>query len=295
MRIKYLLFLFLLSVSISTHSQCEAIACWGDSKTQGEQEGLGLSYPSFLQAMLENDGYQIQVHNYGAHGEFSTEIMQRQGSFPLTVQPFIIPASSDEEVKISINSRLRVPDAGCNPCFIDGIEGSIRHDWTDKSQKTFYFKRKQDGIQKEITSVTAIITDAMVNHRNEILILDIGYNGGFSSINNWIAQYQKMIDYSECKKFIVIGRASHFHRPSVNTEEAFSNYFGDKYINLRDYYVKHGLEDAGITPTDEDLQDINRGIPPRSLFYDEHHENIMGYTIKANLVYQKMKELNYIP
>ena len=278
---------------IHAQSSITGIACWGDSKTQGKQES-NISYPSILQSLLDSAGVEIVVNNFGAHGEKSTEIMQRQGSFALIVQPFTIPASADKEVKISINSRLRVPEAGCNPCQIDGIEGNIRHDWTDKSQRTFYFKRSYDGTQKEITEPTAIVTNAMLNHRNEILILDIGYNGGFSSVDNYIEQYQKMIDYSECKYFIIIGRASHHYGPSTQMESAFASYFGNHYINLRDYYVTHGLDDVSLTPTETDKQDIARGIPPASLFFDEHHENVYGYTIKANIVFQKLQELGYL-
>lgn len=146
----FLLFVCLCTpVVVNAQTNAVAIACWGDSKTQGEQEGEGMSYPAFLQELLEAHGYTYVVNNFGAHGERSTEIMQRQGSRPLTVQPFTIPASAQEEVKIVINSRLRVPEAGCNPCLIDGVEGTIRHDWTDSSQKTFYFRRLQSGTVKK--------------------------------------------------------------------------------------------------------------------------------------------------
>ncbi len=291
----FLLFVCLCTpVVVNAQTNAVAIACWGDSKTQGEQEGEGMSYPAFLQELLEAHGYTYVVNNFGAHGERSTEIMQRQGSRPLTVQPFTIPASAQEEVKIVINSRLRVPEAGCNPCLIDGVEGTIRHDWTDSSQKTFYFRRLQSGTVKKISSPTRIVTDAMLNHRNEILVLDIGYNGGFSGVNDLISQCQEMIDYSECKEYVVIGRASHYYGISVGLESAFTNYFGNHYINLRDYYVNHGLEDMNITPTDGDIQDMQSGFPPRSLFYDEHHENIKGYRIKANLVFRKLLELGYL-
>ena len=90
----------------------DGIACWGDSKTEGGQES-GMSYPGILQELLQQEGYQIEVFNFGANGERTTEIMQRQGSYPFMVQPFTIPASAAKEVKIAINSRLRVPEAGC--------------------------------------------------------------------------------------------------------------------------------------------------------------------------------------
>lgn len=292
MRIILLLFSFFPFI-VYAQMTFEGISCWGDSKTQGNQEP-GISYPSILQDLLTENHYDITVYNFGAHGEKSTEIMQRQGARELIVQPFTIPESFGQEVKISINSRLRVPEAGCNPCVINGIEGAIRHDWNDANQKTFYFSRFTDGDAVVVDKPTRVITNAMQQHRNDILIMDIGYNGGFSSVGDWINQYKEMVDYSECKEYIVIGRASHYYVTSTTTEEAFSEAFGDRYISLSQYYVDHGLEDAGITPTPTDLNDIKAGRPPQSLFLDDHHENAYGYAIKAKLVYQKLLELGFL-
>lgn len=290
-----IVFVFLCLISIRAFAQhpFEGISCWGDSKTQGGQEP-GISYPSILQNLLEENNYDIPVYNFGAHGEKSTEIMQRQGARELVVQPFTIPASAKEEVKISINSRLRVPEAGCNPCLISGVEGNIRHDWDDTSQKTFYFQRLTDGTAQRVDKATVVITDAMRNHRNDVLVMDIGYNGGFSGVQDWINQYKEMVDYSECKEFIVIGRVSHRYATSVSTESKFIEAFGNRYISLSDYYVNHGLDDAGIMPTNEDLSNISSGVPPISLFLDLDHENAYGYAIKAKLVYEKLLELGIL-
>ena len=293
-RVKISLLCFLSTIiisGISGQTKFNAISCWGDSKTQGGQETENVSYPSVLQAMIDSAGYQMRVYNFGATGEFSTEIMQRQGALPLIIQPFVIPASSEEEVLVTINSRLRVPDAGCNPCVVAGIEGSIRHDWADADQKTFYFKRAKDGDPVVINDETRVITDAMLHHRNDLLIMDIGYNGGWHDDKDWINQYRQMVDYSKCKEYIVIGRASHWYGTYPEREEMFQSTFGNRYINLTKYYIEHGLSDAGLEPTEDDLKDINSGIPPRSLFYDEHHENDAGYAVKAKVVFNRLQEL----
>ena len=286
--------LCLYSFGLSAQKNFDGISCWGDSKTQGGQESKDISYPSILQTLLDSAGYTIPVYNFGAHGEKSTEIMQRQGALSLIIQPFTIPASAKEETKVSINSRLRVPEAGCNPCFVADIEGYLRHDWTDNNQQTFYFHRSKDGIAVNIEKPTRIITDAMLYHRNDVLVMDIGYNGGYSSVQDWIDQYKKMVDFSNCKEFIVIGRASHHYTTDTYIEKAFNEAFGDRYISLSNYYVEHGLIDAGIEATTKDLVDIATQRPPSSLFYDEHHENNAGYAIKAKLVFNKLKELGII-
>ena len=103
-----------------------------------------------------------------------------------------------------------------------------------------------------------------------------------------------MIAYSECKDYIVIGRASHYYTESSNLEPKFARAFENRYINLCKYYIDEGLQKAGIEPTAGDLADIAARRPPRSLFLDEHHENHFGYAIKAQLVFDKLKELGYI-
>lgn len=294
-KITFICFFTIVIISgISGQTKFNAISCWGDSKTQGGQETENVSYPSLLQAMIDSAGYHTQVYNFGATGESSTEIMRRQGSLPLIIQPFVIPASSEEEVLVAINSRLRVPDAGCNPCVVAGIEGSIRHDWTDAYQKTFYFRRTKDGNSVVISEKTQVITDAMLHHRSDVLIMDIGYNGDWHDDQDWINQYKQMVDYSECKEYIVIGRASHWYGTYPEREEMFQSAFGNRYINLTKYYIEHGLSDAGLEPTEDDLKDINSGIPPRSLFYDEHHENDAGYAVKAKVVFNRLQELGIL-
>ena len=271
------------------------ICCWGDSKTQGGQEGPGISYPDFLQALIHEHQLNATVYNFGANGETSIEIMQRQGARELIVQPFDIPESSQQEVRIAINSRLRDPDAGCNPCIINGVEGNIRHDWDDPSERTFYFQRLADGPAVNVLQPTTVVTDAMRNHRNDVMVIDIGYNGEYVSRKDLISQCQQMIDYSDCNDFIVIGRASHYYSTSDKLEQAFTEAFGDHYIALSPYYVQHGLQDAGLQPSPDDLSDISEQRPPRSLFLDDHHENAYGYTLKARLVFDRLVALGILP
>ena len=276
------------------------IVCWGDSKTEGNQDSTGVSYPSHLQTLLARDGHLNVVKNNGVGGEYSVEIMQRQGSYPLIVQPFTIP-NDTSEVRISINSRLKISSKhSFNPVFINGVKGTIRKDWADNTHKTFYFKREVSGDSITVNRPTQIVSSNMINDRNDILIIDIGCNGGYSSIDEWIQQIRNMVDYSRCKEYIVIGLAINKQYSLGTTgenyttlEDKFIKAFGNRYINLRKYYVEYGLQDAGLVATDGDNEDIANNIPPRSLFVsgDVNHENQHGYKIKAELVFKKLKEL----
>lgn len=280
------------------------ISCWGDSKTEGNQDGTGITYPSHLQTLLTNAGINAIVNNFGCGGEYSSEIAQRQGGLPLIVQPFTIPATATK-VNISLNGRLRIASKHkFNPCYINNIEGTIIHDWSDNNQRTFTFQRTEAGDSVEIKYPMQVKNQCMIENKNDdVLIIDIGCNGGYSSIENWIQQIRCMIDYSVSKEFIVIGLANHlaysFGSTSENyetLEAKFAKEFGNRYINLRKFYVEYGLEVAGLTPTTQDETDISNGIPPQSLYKsgDNYHENQYGYKIKAQLVFEKLRDLNLI-
>lgn len=41
--------------------------------------------------------------------------------------------------------------------------------------------------------------------------------------------------------------------------------FGTHFLDIRSYLLEHGLEEAGIAPTDQDLMDLADGEIPSSL------------------------------
>ena len=68
-----------------------------------------------------------------------------------------------------------------------------------------------------------------------------------------------------------------------------------KFIDARAYLIRYGLDDANITPTQQDLDNIKNNSVPKSLLIDEDdvHFNQHGYTIIANLEYERGKVLGY--
>lgn len=298
----FVVFFLLLHVSCSNNdSACIeqnpdnviSISCWGDSKTEGWQDNTTQSYPLILQNMINNLGGRNKVYNMGAHGENSKEILQRQGAIPLHVRSFIMPASSSDTVRIFIDSRLRVPDTGCNPCYIEGVRGTIIKDDTDKTHRNFSFVREIDDDSFVVTDSSQIITDAMLHRRNDILVIDIGYNGGYNDSQELVSQIRMMIDFSFCKEYLVLGRVDH-QMAYYELEELFSEEFGERFINLREFYIERGLELNNLLPSDDDIKDMSNGIAPGSLFYDVSHENYYGYFCKAYCVLEKLKEFGLI-
>lgn len=129
-------------------------------------------------------------------------------------------------------------------------------------------------------------------------IFFIGQNGAFSNTSELVEQISSMIDYSECSNYIVIS----FHKPNLRIptparmsgmEDTLQYYFGEHYINLRSHLIQNGLDEAGMTATQEDLDSIAHGQVPPQLMEDGLHFKPQGYAIIARLVADKIKSLHY--
>ena len=288
----------------------ETVNCWGDSLTRGV--GVGSSYskafPYVLYGLLDGR----EVINCGVGGENTINIASRQGGLPNIVKPFTIPANASKvEVKLtniyggSTGILLQggsaldpttgkyVMTAQINPCSINGVEGTLTYE-----NGKYYFSRSENGESVIVSRPTPLITYAMKSMRDNINIIWIGTNGGFTTSAELIECVEAMIDYMSPinKKYIVIGihhLVSTVAEMFETIEKNMAMHFGRRYINQREYMIEYGLSDAGITPTNEDTAAISQGKIPPSLLYDDVHYNDKGYNIIANLVVERGKELGY--
>lgn len=295
------------TINISKINGKETVNCWGDSLTRGV--GVGDSYskafPYVLYGLLDGR----EVINCGVGGENTINIASRQGGLPNIVKPFTIPANASKvEVKLtniyggSTGILLQggsaldpttgkyVMTAQINPCSINGVEGTLTYE-----NGKYYFSRSENGESVIVSRPTPLITYAMKSMRDNINIIWIGINGGFTTSAELIECIEAMIDYMSPinKKYIVIG-IHHLVSTVTETfetiEKNMAMHFGRRYINQRKYMIEYGLSDAGITPTVEDTTAISEDkIPPS----DTVHYNDKGYNIIANLVVERGKELGY--
>lgn len=298
------------TINISKINGKETVNCWGDSLTRGV--GVGDSYskafPYVLYGLLDGR----EVINCGVGGENTINIASRQGGLPNIVKPFTIPANASKvEVKLTNiyggstgillqgGSELDpttgkyVMTAQINPCSINGVEGTLTYE-----NGKYYFSRSENGESVIVSRPTPLITYAMKSMRDNINIIWIGTNGGFTTSAELIECIEAMIDYMSPinKKYIVIG-IHHLVSTVTETfetiEKNMAMHFGRRYINQRKYMIEYGLSDAGITPTVEDTTAISEDKIPPSLLYDTVHYNDKGYNIIANLVVERGKELGY--
>ena len=275
------------------------ITCWGDSLTAGG------GWTSTLESLTG-----MKVYNGGTGGETSQTIMARQGGDVMIVDNLVIPAttdpvtiatrSGDGGIKTALGNKvtpLLQGGAHVNPCYIGDIKGTLK--WTGSSHAdqtgVWTFTRSEAGERVVVNRPTAIRTDFDINrNRPRIMIIFIGQNGGYSDIDDLINQHRLMIEHSQATDFIVLGLSSGTASQRADYEKAMRKEFGRRFISLREYLSQYGLEDAGIQPTEQDVQMMNQGQTPQSLLSDSVHYNAQCKTVIGNMIYKKLKDLNMI-
>lgn len=296
------------------------IVCIGDSLTGSFQ------YPNMLKLLVGND---YTIINNGIGGETSATICARQGGMNMIVNDIVIPADTstiqiaNAGAGILTNdsyynafplrqSSVDGRDGGVNPCYIAGIKGTLSKTQTSTTSNdvAYFFARETAGETVTINRPTAIITDNILNRKDDYInVMWIGTNGGWYNSNyvtDWndiksllsglVNQYKYMITFGRMKRFIVLGlwHTDWDDSNRIKAERVMVEEFGRNYINLRKYLIDYGLQDANITPTEDDNTRISQGKIPSSLMLDSVHLNTYGQQIVANQVYKRMKELDYI-
>lgn len=176
----------------------------------------------------------------------------------------------------------------------------------------------------EYEHINSDIMTESKEHKGDILILEIGSNGGWNGeYETLIEQYKAMLSYSGCDKYIIIGDTDDpinsvddmvSERAQLNKKEkkkdrnkdgnkaknietswetALRLEFGDHFINMRNFLIENGLDIAGLEKTKKDERQQKRGNISKQLRSDWTHFNSYGYYAKAVGVYQKGQELGY--
>lgn len=302
-----------ITLAEKTRYMDKNIVCWGDSLTAGAGGG-GTTYPAVLATLIGND---FNVINAGVGGETSFTIAGRQGGRVFTLaNDIVLPASG--RVAISLTDYFGSPVAplrqgGNNqisPCYVDGVKCTMTVEQTSITSEDYqlYLERVTAATgTRTIHAGTPIITNFMNRYQNAYaLVIWIGTNGTFQYSgsgdtyeNTLVDQIKAMIEYTNTRKVVVIG----MHRVDNGTntvanllqlETLCGKVFGAKFIDWRKYLISNALSDAGITPTTADEQAISEGKCPPSLLSDAVHLNATGYTLLANLIYNRMLELGMI-
>lgn len=269
------------------------IICWGDSMT----EGTGGEEYTFPISLSEASG--AEVINYGVFGETTKCIAAREGANPqFTTDEFIIPADCTP-IEVTVSSEdgewmelLDFGDAGINPCTIGGIKGK----WYRDDDLGRVFVRETPGEETVLPSGSPLVTFAMEDKRkDDIWVIWSGNNEQPETVDEVLKtiEWQKaMLKDAGVTEYIVVSLTSKAMLNEIDLiNEMFKEEYGEHYFDLRSYALSDMLNDAGITPTEEDLKDIKEGNVPSSLRSDEVHGNDEFYRLAGIKIYEKLKDI----
>lgn len=284
------------------------IVFWGDSLTAGAG-GNGISTPSVMQTLMPD----YTVVNCGVGGETVASISARQGGMPcLITTGFTLPANTST-VEISSNANHRFRNAlgtiitpllqgdgnSVNPCYVEGVECTLS--WTGAAWNDpaglYLIRRNVAGAARAIKPNSPLIFKGAKAFRDAgIVIIEIGQNGGYNSVDEYIKYVDSILKYSRKSNFIIVGQHTGTPTSRLELETRCQLEYGLRYINMREYISGNAMYDLGLTPTTQDLVAISNGTFPPSLWNsttDSVHGNASFYTAKANKIYSRILELGY--
>lgn len=268
---------------------------------------------SYSRLNWEDYKISIPVVNLGAGQEDSTTILGRSGVMPyVTASDFVIPAKK-ESVAIAIVSEngktvtpLTAGNAGVNPVTIAGVEGTLTRtaNGQEWSQYSYQFTRLEEGAETQVPRGTEIVTACKEAYRDYIHIVWLGTYGEFTNPETLVSETKALLSRQtgNSERYLVIGPCTYkgTWNPQLTysmdaIDSAMLQAFGNRYINLRKYFIEDGLRDAGITATKSDTASISQGKVPDSFRSNAGGADLNGvaYDLLGKLVYDRMELLGY--
>lgn len=317
---------------ISDNFPDRSIACWGDSMMEGA--GCNEAY-IYTDNGIQNISYytapsaleyftSMTTYNFGVGGENSYDISLRAGG---------IPIYTDRDIYITDHSSACVNLIDENGEYIDMEDfsgyGHESNDYPDtvyindvlcnieRADNGLYLSISTDVPYNTVTEMyidawTKVTPKAAYDHRNDILILEMGSNSGWNGdYEELINQYKNIIENSYYTDYIIVGdtdnpgESADWNQEIYDTngdyaglhatlwEQALEQAFGNHFLNTRLYLMENALSDCGLTPTEDDIIDMETGNLPEQIRADYTHFNSYGYYSKGKAIYLKGIELGY--
>lgn len=305
-----------------------------------------------LMILIKSIAPEYDIFNFGIGGEKTNEILARIGAFQMFVTPdnaylstdaqtgrkyFALPADTST-VNMGANSisnswntdklNLLVQETITADCFpkymiIDGIQCLLT-----LVGGMYYLNRVEAGIEEhKIYSGTQMIVSNMVNITpDDIVLLNVGANGGYTDNNDFMEQYKRLVDHLGTKKYIALNchyaqiadpTALNSVTNSIIRETALRKAFGARYVNMREYFCTNALKDAldsgfwntGTYPTDiegevhptaTDLTYMTNGMFAPMFWCNPNnpvdiiHMSRRTYMIYYKHIFNKIKALKYL-
>lgn len=288
----------------------------------------GSTYPSILYTMLKNNGKEVKVENAGHGGEDTATILARVGGIPLYVNEDLKfngsgkVESIDKKLTAVFSDTIQLPisfkytGTDVNPILINGNKYKASLEENNKVWKTALYRGEGDSTSvipagtpaqlggstgNAVTIIFAGINDsADINIDKYVEMLKAGANacGGNYII---LGPHQKIYD----KANFVSGKTSEERR--INYRNRMTAEFGNRFVDLNNDWCARALTVATqngffANSSADQLAAIqkklnNRDIPAEFTYNNKAynvHLNKAGYTVIAQIVYEKLVELGYV-
>ena len=294
------------------------VDCLGDSLTMGASR-FGW-YEDTIRELLGSSNYKVR--NWGVGGETSASIMARQGSDCVKFQddwvlkadmtPTLVMDTDGGNITIKTQKYNKdvalllqgaENDSGqqsrvVNPCYINGIKCTMNYQQgSGYSKGKWYIKRNEAG-DRDITipkNTPVYFNTGREMGKSEITIIWMGANdGGYSNWQDLVDKQIMAANKVSNKKFIVVGLHKLNKENGEQYEALMRNTFGNKFFNIREYMSTNMIYDAGIEPTEDDLEKMAAGECPQSLLYDGTHLKPESNKALGTMLYNLCVALGYI-
>lgn len=308
---------YYLSISdcIKINNDIKYVDGVGDSLTMGwESSGW---YLNKLQELLGNN---YIVRNWGVGGEPISSIMLRIGATSLVYpNSFELPKDGTEvEVarktgetgfKCTYNNTgipllLQGNNSMVNPCFVEGYECTLTRKSIDTRQPSYLSSNSYWTLKLNNTTTRNVkvnkYSSLLCNTAKQIAngyarIIWMGTNGNYNNNLQELVNANKLaVESSVTKRVIVIGLHLLSKENGESYEKMMYKEFGNKFFNIRQYCITNLIYDAGITPTEQDLEDMTNGICPQSLMIDGTHFKPEVNNAIGTKIYNMMVGLGYV-
>lgn len=273
------------------------VAVFGDSFTAS-------AYPAALATLSGKD-----VFAGGVGGERSYDIAARQGGTPILVDVdnglipasggvFVTPHLADGTVTTTL---MKQGNKGMNPCKIMGIDGSFT--WSSADSR-YQFTRSAPGDAVVVSQPAPVTPYALSAYTDRINVFWYGRNNATDTariMQDIASSVQVLVPGND--RFLVLGVCNSTSETTgtvyngiktLNTQLQAT--YGSRFIDIRRYLIDHGMADAGLVPTTEDLANIAADTIPVSLRAsgDPLHLNSTAYGVVAQQVYTRLLDLGWL-
>ena len=309
-------------------SPSKRIISWGDSITYGmgssegaitaDGDSIDISDWAYTDALSHFTG--MDVYNLGVCGETSYEIAFRQGGLAMYVDKAVT-------VRAGRRSKINIVDAYGNKVELQNFNGYASYN--DEPENLVYidnapyqltcnngnwyisFYDTETTGSVKIKKNSQVVTQAahdIADTSSDVLVIQMGSNGGWDDYDMLISQYKAMIANSGTQCYIIIGDTDNpdesiegdYYSSSSDVglndtywEAALREAFGEHFINMRTYMLENAMDIAGLEPTEEDAYNLANSMMPESIKSDYTHMNAYGYYVIGVGVYEKGSELGY--